>query len=126
MTIDNALKNGFSKARDADIGLSGGFKNNGYTKVKGEYENVKSISQKERQSAYKRKTTTDDHNMHLVGITYDRDGQKFYILKNTWGKNEGMDGIWYLSENYFRLRTISVTVHRDGIYNVVKSRAIKS
>mgnify|MGYP000247658586 CR=1 FL=1 len=26
-----------------------------------------------------------------------------------------MDGLYYLSENYFRLRTISVTVHKDAI-----------
>ena len=121
-TIDNALNNGFSLAWDGDIGSKEGFKNNGYVKVKGEYEDIKTISQEERQSAYERKTTTDDHNMHLVGITHDRDGEKFYILKNTWGKNWGMDGIWYLSENYFRLRTISVTVHKDGIPNDVKQK----
>jgi len=121
-TIDNAINNGFTLAWDGDIGSKEGFNDNGYVKVKGEYENIKTISQEQRQSAYKRKTTTDDHNMHLVGITYDRDGLKFYILKNTWGKNRGMDGIWYLSENYFRLRTISVTVHKDGIPNQIKEK----
>lgn len=121
-SIDNALKNGFTLAWDGDIGWEEGFKDNGYVKVKGEYENVKIINQEERQSAYERKTTTDDHNMHLVGITFDRDGQKFYILKNTYGKNRGMDGIWYLSENYFKLRTISVTVHKDGIPSEIKEK----
>ena len=114
-TIDNAINSGFTLAWDGDIGSSGGFADNGYTKVKGEYEDEKLISQEQRQSAYARKTTTDDHNMHIVGMTYDRDGQKFYILKNTWGRNRGMDGIWYLSENYFRLRTISVTVHKEAL-----------
>jgi bleomycin hydrolase len=61
--------------------------------------------------------------MHIVGLTFDRDGQKFYILKNTWGSDRGIGGVWYLSENYFRLRTISVTVHKDGI---PKNIAIKS
>lgn len=114
--IDNAIKGGFSLAWDGDIGPDGGFKNNGYVTLKGEYENLPIITQKERQSAFERMTTTDDHNMHLVGITYSKKGEKFYILKNTWGDNYGIDGQWYLSENYFRLRTISVTVHRDGIY----------
>ncbi|WP_456438741.1 C1 family peptidase [Psychroserpens sp.] len=123
-TIDNAINNGFTLAWDGDIGSKEGFKDNGYVKVKGEYENIKTISQEQRQSAYKRKTTTDDHNMHLVGITYDRNGQKFYILKNTWGENRGMDGIWYLSENYFRLRTISITVHKDGILNEIKEKLV--
>ncbi len=114
-TIDHALDNGFTLAWDGDIGNSGGFKDNGYVRVKGEYEDEGQINQAQRQSAYERKTTTDDHNMHLVGKTYDRDGQKFYILKNTWGENRSMEGKYYLSENYFRLRTISVTVHEDGI-----------
>lgn len=116
-TIDKAINNGFSLAWDGDIGLDGGFKDNGYVSVKGEYETLSVITQKERQSAFERKTTKDEHNMHLVGITYDKNGEKFYILKNTWGSNRGAKGLWYLSENYFRLRTISVTVHRDGIYS---------
>lgn len=120
--IDNAINNGFTLAWDGDIGSIGGFKNNGYVKVKGEYENEVTINQEQRQSAYDRKTTTDDHNMHLVGITYDRDGQKFYILKNTWGEDRGIEGIWYLSENYFRLRTISVTIHKDAIPKGIMSK----
>lgn len=119
-TIDNALNSGFSLAWDGDIGSKEGFKDNGYVRVKGEYEDEKLISQEQRQSAYKRGTTRDDHNMHLVGYTYDRKGEKFYMLKNTWGKDRGMDGIYYLSENYFRLRTISVTVHKDAFPTEVK------
>ena len=114
-TIENALNNGFTLAWDGDIGDKEGFKDNGYVRVKGEYEDEKLISQEQRQSAYKRGTTRDDHNMHLVGYTYDRKGEKYFMLKNTWGKDRGMDGIYYLSENYFRLRTISVTVHEDAI-----------
>ena len=114
-TIDNALNSGFSLAWDGDIGAKEGFKDNGFVRVKGEYEDEKLISQEQRQSAYKRGTTRDDHNMHLVGFTFDRNGEKFYMLKNTWGKNRGMDVLYYLSENYFRLRTISVTVHKEAI-----------
>ncbi|MBQ4822776.1 C1 family peptidase [Aquimarina sp. MMG016] len=115
-TIDKAINLGFSLAWDGDIGPDGGFKDNGYVTLKGEYETLAKITQKERQSAFNRQTTQDEYNMHLVGVTYDSSGEKFYILKNTWGSNRGIDELWYLSENYFRLRTISVTVHRDGIY----------
>ncbi|MGD1841018.1 MAG: C1 family peptidase [Thermonemataceae bacterium] len=121
-TIDNAIKSGFTLAWDGDIGHKEGFKDHGYVRVKGEYEDEKLISQEQRQSAYERGTTRDDHNMHLVGYTYDRKGEKFYMLKNTWGKNRGMDGVYYLSENYFRLRTISVTVHKDGFPEEIKTK----
>jgi len=88
-TIDNALNNGFSLAWDGDIGAKEGFKDNGYVRVKGEYEDEKLISQEQRQSAYQRGTTRDDHNMHLVGYTYDRNGEKFYMLKTHGGKTKG-------------------------------------
>jgi bleomycin hydrolase len=116
-TVDDALDNGFTMAWDGDIGggSEGGFKDNGYVRVEGEYENAKLISQEQRQSAYEIGTTQDEHNMHLVGYTYDRKGEKFYILKNTWGENRGINGFYYLSENYFRLRTISITAHKDAI-----------
>jgi len=121
-TIDAALVSGMTLAWDGCIRNSGGFNDRGYVRVKGEYEDEPKIGQPQRQSAYKRKTTTDDHNMHLLGYTFDRSGEKFYILKNTWGKNRGMDGCWYLSENYFRLRTISVTIHEDGISDEVMAK----
>ncbi len=123
-TIDHAIENGFTLAWDGDIGGGDkdGFKDSGYVRVKGEYEDQKLISQEQRQSAYERGTTRDEHNMHLVGYTYDRKGEKFYILKNTWGKNRGIDGSYYLSENYLRLRTISVTVHKDGFPEEVQRK----
>jgi len=121
-TIDNALNNGFTLAWDGCIRNSGGFNDRGYVKVEGEYESDPKIEQSQRQSAYERRTTTDDHNMHLVGYTYDRKGEKFYILKNTWGKNRGIDGSYYLSENYFRLRTVSVTVNKHAIPAKIRTK----
>ncbi len=123
-TIDSALNGGFSLVWEGDIGGGDkdGFNDNGYVRVKGEYEDENLISQEQRQSAYKRKTTLTEHTMHLVGYTYDLKGEKFYILKNTWGKNRGIDGSYYLSENYFRLRTVSVTVHKDAFPKEIKTK----
>ncbi|MEL6192437.1 MAG: C1 family peptidase, partial [Bacteroidota bacterium] len=110
---DKALLNGYTMVWSGDIGFDGGFNNNGFVMVKGEYQSEEKIGQWHRQSAFDRKTTQDDHGMHLVGFTYNKKGEKYYILKNSWGKSYGFKGIWYLSENYFRLRTIALTAHKD-------------
>ena len=121
-TVFEALRNGYTLAWDGDIGNDGGFKESGIVKVKGEYEDEKIIKQQHRQSAFERKTTTDDHNMHIVGFAKDKKGNNFFILKNTWGKNRGKNGYWYLSENYFRLRTISVTVNKHAIPTKIRTK----
>lgn len=121
-TIFAALQNGYTLAWDGDIGSKEGFKNNGIASVKGEYEEEKVITQEHRQSAFDRKTTTDDHNMHIVGIAKDKKGTNYFIMKNTWGKNRGKNGYWYLSENYFRLRTVSVTVNEEAIPGEIQGR----
>lgn len=57
--------------------------------------------------------------MYLVGYIYDCKGEKFYIFKNIWGKNRGIDGFYYLLENYFWLRIIFVIVYKDGFFEEV-------
>lgn len=121
-TVFEALRNGYTLAWDGDIGNSGGFKDNGIVRVKGEYKEEAKINQQHRQSAFERKTTTDDHNMHIVGFVEDKQGNKFLMLKNTWGENRGKKGHWYLSENYFRLRTISVTVNQQAIPTDIRAK----
>lgn len=122
ITVFEALRNGYTLAWDGDIGNDGGFKDSGIVKVKGEYEDEEIINQQHRQSAFERKTTTDDHNMHIVGVAKDKKGNNFLILKNTWGKSRGKNGYWYLSENYFRLRTISVTANKYAIPTEVSEK----
>jgi len=121
-TVFEALRNGYTLAWDGDIGNKGGFKDSGMAKVKGEYEEESIINQDHRQSAFDRKTTKDDHNMHIVGFAKDKKGNNFFILKNTWGENRGKNGYWYLSENYFRLRTISVTTNKHAIPTEINTK----
>ncbi|WP_339141786.1 hypothetical protein [Croceitalea sp. MTPC5] len=51
-TSDAAIKNGHTLAWDGDIGAKEDFRNNGYVTIKGEYETLAQITQKERQSAF--------------------------------------------------------------------------
>lgn len=75
----------------------------------------KAISPEYRQEAYDNKTTTDDHGMHIVGLFKDQNGTRYFLVKNSWGTGNYPKGYLYVSENYFKYKTINVYLHKDGI-----------
>jgi bleomycin hydrolase len=75
-----------------------------------------------RQLAYDNKTTQDDHGMHIVGLFQDQKGTNYFLVKNSWGTSNFPKGYLYVSEAYFKYKTINVYLHRDGISDSVKSK----
>ncbi|MFM6946740.1 MAG: aminopeptidase C [Flavobacteriales bacterium] len=75
-----------------------------------------------RQKGYDNKTTTDDHGMHIVGLYQDQNGTRYFLVKNSWGTNNLPKGYLYVSENYFRYKTINIYLHKDGIPSSVKTK----
>ena len=79
-------------------------------------EDEMSISPEFRQKEFESQNTTDDHLMHITGTVKDQNDKTYYIVKNSWGnKGLGNDGYVYVSEAYFLLKTISVSLHKDGV-----------
>jgi bleomycin hydrolase len=118
--IDNAIRQGYSLCWDGDVTESGFDDEKGLADIRGIYENEKAITQEMRQYTFNNYTTRDDHNMHLIGVAMDKDGKKYYILKNSYGTDNDGLGYIYMSENYLLLKTISVMVHRDAIPHNIK------
>lgn len=74
------------------------------------------VSQEERQQGFDKLTTTDDHGMHITGVVTDQNGTRYYVVKNSWGTvNEAMQGYLFVSQPYFRCKTMSMLVHKDAI-----------
>ena len=74
------------------------------------------VTQAVRQEHYDNYSTNDDHLMHVTGVAKDQNGTKYYIIKNSAGLLErGNKGYVYMSEPYFRSKTISVLVHKDAV-----------
>jgi len=69
----------------------------------------------ERQAQFNSQRTTDDHGMHIVGLYKEANGTPFYHVKNSWGDSNEMGGYLFASENYFKMKTISIMVHKDGL-----------
>lgn len=70
------------------------------------------VTQGERQVAFERKLTTDDHCMSIVGLAHDGEGRRYFIMKNSWGRTNAMGGFIYVSFPYVRMKTIAVMIKR--------------
>jgi len=76
----------------------------------------KVITQEMRQEAFDNYTTTDDHGMHLVGISKDQKGNKYFIVKNSWGTdNNPYEGYFYASFPFVSYKTMSFMIHKDAV-----------
>lgn len=72
-----------------------------------------SATQQQRQRLFSLRRTTDDHCMELCGLARDRQGRRFFLAKNSWGKDNPYQGFMYLSYDYVRLKTIAVVMHAN-------------
>ena len=66
--------------------------------------------QADRQRAFERFLTTDDHCMAIIGLARDASGGRWFICKNSWGTGNPYGGLMYMSEPYFRLNTVAVVM----------------
>jgi bleomycin hydrolase len=73
------------------------------------------ITAEVRQMGYDNKTTTDDHGMHIVGLYKDQNGNDYFLVKNSWGTSNYPKGYLYVSEAYFKYKTINIYLHKDAI-----------
>ncbi len=120
LLIDNALKNGYSLAWDGDISEPNFNFESGIAELTVEEES-NSVTQDMRQKTFEDGTTTDDHNMHLIGKATDKSGKEFYVMKNSEGMNE-KGGYMYMSKNALLLKTISVLVHKEALPKAISSK----
>ena len=94
--------------------------------VKAELPEEMVITQEMRQEGYDRKTTTDDHGMHIYGVAKDQNGTSYFMVKNSWGEAGDYKGIWYASDAFVRYKTMNIVVHKDALpKHIAKKLGIK-
>lgn len=122
--IDKALDKGYSIAWDGDVSEKGFSARKGIAVLPEDPEREdlfekpgpeKKVTQKMRQEAFASKATTDDHLMHLVGTARDQDGNKYYIVKNSWGEISPFKGYVYMSEAYVKMKTVAIFLNKEGM-----------
>lgn len=123
-TIDNAIEKGYTVAWDGDVSEKGFNSGRGIAILpknpnrRDAFTNIgeeKEVTQEMRQDTFMTFSTTDDHLMHLVGISKDAAGNKYYVIKNSWGSVGPYAGYLHMSEAYVRLKTVAVIVHKDAV-----------
>jgi len=131
-TLNYALDNGYTIDWDADVSEKGFNGRKGVAivpakpwkeKNQDEKDSTLVVPEKEavitvemRQEDYENYQTTDDHLMHIIGYAKDENGKRFYIVKNSWGtKNMTFEGYVYVSENYMKLKTISIIINKKAL-----------
>lgn len=82
----------------------------------------KTITQEMRQEAFDNYETTDDHGMHAVGKAVDQNGNKYFIVKNSWGNYNKYNGYLYASYPFVAYKTTSVMIHKDALPQALKEK----
>lgn len=133
--IDNALKNGYTVAWATDVSEPYFSWPNGvayvpenalsldarrmkkeerealFTEVRPELK----ITPEIRQIGLDNQSTTDDHGMHIVGLSKDQNGKEYYIVKNSWGEDNDYKGYIHVSKAYVQFKTTSILLNKKGV-----------
>ena len=118
-----SLEKGYSVVWDADVTEEGFNPRTGIAELT---KKQQKLARKKgftyyREMTFNNHTTSDDHLMHITGLA-EKDGKKYFIVKNSWGEIGPYKGYIYVSEDYFKAKTISVLVHKDVIPEDVKEK----
>jgi bleomycin hydrolase len=118
MVVDTAIAKGWSVAWEGDVTETGFNYLKGLASLTGEDHNYDA----ERVANYKDESTERDHLMHIVGIAKDSVNNKWYYLKNSWGKYNVMSGFLFMQENYFKLKTVNLMVNKNALPKSIKAK----
>jgi bleomycin hydrolase len=114
-TLEHALEQGYSVCWDGDVGEKG------YDWKQGVATHPSPVTQQSRQNGFDNYNTTDDHLEHIIGLARDQHGERFYLVKNSWGTREHIyQGTHYVSESYMQAKTIFLMIHRDALPDSVR------
>ncbi len=129
--IDYALKNGYTVAWAGDVTEKGFSWKNGIAFVPEKpvdtmtseekitlFDGPKKemiITEENRQKAFDNYNTTDDHGMHIVGLTKDQNGKEYYIVKNSWGTVNDYKGYLYMTKAFVQYKTTAIMLNKKAL-----------
>jgi len=122
---NEALKKGYTVLWDGDAVETTFQAEKGYAYL----PDTTVANQQTRQRDMNNKSTQIEHVMHIVGIAKDKSMQviskrnnkkaapvkHWYYVKNSWGEISDFKGFLYMSEEYFKMKTVAIVVHKDAI-----------
>jgi bleomycin hydrolase len=128
---EHAIKNGYSVAWDGDVSEKGFNAGKGLAVLPPDEKREDlfttpgeelAVSQEMRQETFMNYSTTDDHLMHITGTAKDQNGAKYFYTKNSWGEISPYQGYVYMSEAYFRMKTVGLMVHKNAVPQEIRKK----
>lgn len=136
--IDNGLKNGYTVAWAGDVSEKSFSWKNGVAFVPEKKhdamtaeekadlfngpKNEMVVTEEMRQKAFDNYTTTDDHGMHIVGISKDQSGKEYYIVKNSWGATNDYKGYLFMTKEFVKYKTTAIMIHKNAVPAVIAKK----
>lgn len=124
--INNAIEKGYSVAWDGDVSEDGFDKDYKTGKAILSENDLKKIQdegfQRYRQTTFENYKSTDDHLMHITGTAKDKEGNLYYLTKNSWGIYNEYGGYLYMSEDYVKIKTIAFMIHKDAVPKAIAEK----
>lgn len=114
--MTSALQHGTTFVWDGDVSERSFSINKGFAFCPSEMR----VSEQTRLFAFLSGETRDDHMMHIIGLAHNQFGERFFIAKNSVGNAGPYHGYLYLSEEYVRLKTISILIDKHAITKLLK------
>jgi bleomycin hydrolase len=80
------------------------------------------ITQELRQTAFDNYATQDDHGMHITGLATDQKGNKYYLVKNSWGEGGKFSGYFYASQAFVLYKSTCIMIHKDAVPKALRTK----
>lgn len=136
--IDNAIKSGYTVAWAGDVSEKSFSWKNGVAYVpekrmedmtaeeKADMFNGPKkemvVTDEMRQKAFDNYTTTDDHGMHIIGISKDQNGKEYYIVKNSWGTTNDYKGYLYMTKEFAKYKATAIMLNKKAVPATIASK----
>lgn len=117
----HALENGYTVAWDGDTSEKTFSHSNGVADLPKKQKGK--VDQNLRQETFYNRSTTDDHLMHIVGLSKDNKGERMFYTKNSWGAGSNdLGGYLHMTEDYVRLKTLAILVNKESIPENIRQK----
>ena len=123
-TIREAVKNGTTVVIGGDVSEAGYEGHAGMGVIPTFDIPSAFIDDHARQFRFSNSTSTDDHFIHLVGVT-ERDGRTWYLIKDSASgiRNSQHPGYYFYDEDYVRLKILCFMVPREAARKLLSGAA---
>jgi bleomycin hydrolase len=118
--ITCALQNGYTVAFGGDVSEPGISGDEDIAIIPTFDTHPKLIDQDSREFRFHRKTSTDDHSVHAVGIK-EAGEHTWFLIKDSGGSAQRgqFPGYYMYRDDYVKLKMLTIMVHRDAVADLL-------